>query len=288
MLEPSNSPPAAAPRPVEIRQIFYSDETRQQLDHGYMPLDNRGQRPDWREYWPMRAFLLAHSLDENTLYGFFSPKFAQKTTLDSSAVHAFIASAPPDADVIAFSPFFDQGAIHLNVFEQAATNHVGIWPIFERAVALVTPGIDPHTVPMDSRHSIFCNYFVAKPAFWRLWLEKCEMLFMIAEAGTSALGNRLNAPIAYGLGFVPSKVFIIERIVGLLLAADARWRVHHFDPLRLPMSGLIVSPYPADLLVLDALKTAAIETGRAQYLQMFHQIRSQLMKTAQQSSARSA
>ena len=289
MLEPSNSMPAA--RRVEIRQIFYSEETRRQLDSRYIPLDNRGQRPDWREYWPMRAFLLAHTLDENTLYGFFSPKFAQKTTLDSSAVHAFIASAPLDADVIAFSPFFDQGAIHLNVFEQAATNHPGIWPIFEQTVSLVTPGIDPHTVPMDSRHSIFCNYFVATPAFWRLWLEKCETLFAIAEAGTSELGDRLNAPIGYGLGFVPSKVFIIERIASLLLAIDSRWRVHHFDPLRLPMSGSIVSSYPADLLVVDALKTAAIETGRAHYLQMFHQIRGQLMQTAQKAmnaAARSA
>src|SRR5690348_17106883 len=158
MNEPPSSPRGA--RSVEIRQIYYSDETRLQLDPGFIALDNCGQRPDWREYWPMRTYLLGHSLDEGTLYGFFSPKFRQKTTLDSATVRAFIAAAPADADVIGFSPFFDQGAIHLNVFEQAATNHPGIWPIFEAVTKLVAPGIDPHTLPMDSRHSLFCNYFV--------------------------------------------------------------------------------------------------------------------------------
>jgi len=283
MIEPRT--PSRGARPVEIRQIYYSEQTRSQLDPGFIALDNSGLRPDWREYWPMRTYLLGHTLDEGTLYGFFSPKFRQKTTLDSASVNAFIAAAPADADVIGFSPFFDQGAIHLNVFEQAATNHPGIWPIFEAVTKLVAPGIDPHTAPMDSRHSIFCNYFVATPAFWRLWLGITERLFAIAEAGTSALAQQLNAPIAYGPGAVPSKVFIIERIVTLVLAADPRWRVHHFDPLRLPMSGSIVSGYPADLLVLDALKTTAIETRRGQYLEMFQQIRATLLDNARKAVA---
>ena len=274
------SKPSSGGRSVEIRQIYYSDETRLQLDPGFIPLDNCGERPDWREYWPIRKFLLGHALDENTLYGFFSPKFGQKTTLRSSAVNAFIASVQSDADVISFSPFFDQSAVYLNTFEQAATNQPGIWPVFEQSVALIAPGIDPHAAPMDSRHSIFCNYFVATPAFWRRWLEMCETLFAIAETGNSALGSQLNAPAVYGSGFVPSKVFIIERVVSLLLAAERHWRVKQYDPIQLPMSGSMVSPYPVDLSVLDALKTAAIETGRASYLQIFLQIRETLIQTA--------
>lgn len=277
--------PPRGTRPVEIRQIFYSEETRLLLDRGFIALDNRGERPDWREYWPIRRFLLAHTLDENTRYGFFSPKFGSKTTLDSATVHTFVASAPADADVIAFSPFFDQGAAHLNVFEQAATNHPGIWSTFEQVTQLIAPGINPRTVPMDSRHSIFCNYFVATPAFWRQWLGVCERLFAIAEDGSSVLGQQLNAPVAYGPGALSSKVFIIERMAALVLAAEPRWRTHHFDPLRLPMSGSIVSGYLADLLVLDALKTAAIETGRGHYLEMFTQIRATLMQKARNAAA---
>lgn len=271
-------------RRVEIRQIFYSEETRQQLDPGFIPLDNCGQRPDWREYWPMRAFLQNHTLDENTLYGFFSPKFRQKTTLDSNAVHAFLATISPDVDVVGFSPFFDQGAVHLNVFEQAATNHGDSWPVFEQVVAFVAPGINPHTAVMDSRHSVFCNYFVATPAFWRRWLAVNEVLFSVAESGASPLAQLLNAPIPYANGFVPAKVFVQERIVALLLLGERHWRVKHYDPLRLPMSGSIISPYPADLLVLDALKTAAIETGHDNYLKMFQQVRNTLLDTARRAN----
>lgn len=267
-------------RRIEIRQIFYSEATRQQLDPGFIALDNCNQRPDWREYWPIRRFLQSHRLDENTLYGFFSPKFGQKTTLTSAAVYEFLAGVPRDIDVVGFSPFFDQGAAYLNVFEQAAANHNNGWPVFERVIPFVAPGIDPHTVVMDSRHSIFCNYFVATAAFWRRWLAVNEVVFSASEAGASTLAQLLNEPLPYDGGFVQAKVFVQERIVSLLLLSERQWRVKHYDPLRLPMSRSLVSNYPADLLVLDALKTAAIETGRESYLQMFQQIRTTLIETA--------
>lgn len=271
-------------RRVEIRQIFYSEETRQQLDPGFIALDNCGQRPDWREYWPMRHYLQNHTLDENTLYGFFSPKFGSKTTLSSADVYEFLASVPREIDVIGFSPFFDQGAVFLNTFEQAAANHPNLWPVFERAVAFVAPGFDPHAAVMDSRHSVFCNYFLATPAFWRRWLAVNEVLFAVAEAGTSALAQWLNAPISQASGPVAAKVFVQERIVSLLLRGEPHWRVRHFDPLRLPMSGSIVSPYRADLLVLDALKTAAIEHGGENYVQLFEQVRNTLYDTARRAN----
>jgi hypothetical protein len=282
MHAPSSIP--AGNRRVEIRQIFYSEETRRLLDPGFIALDNCGQRPDWREYWPIRGYLQNHTLDENTLYGFFSPKFGIKTSLDAAAVHAFIETVPRDVDVIGFSPYFDQGAAHLNTFEQAANNHANSWPVFERVVSFVAPGIDPHHVVMDSRHSIFCNYFVATAAFWRRWLAVNEVLFSVAEAGTSALAQLLNGPIAYAGGFVPAKVFVQERVVSLLLLTERHWRAKHYDPLRLPLSSSIISGYPADLLVLDALKTAAIETGHENYLNMFYQIRKTLLDTARRAN----
>ena len=270
----------ANPRRVEIRQIFYSEETRRQLDPGFIPLDNCGQRPDWREYWPIRTFLQNHTLEENTLYGFFSPKFGRKTTLNSAIVNEFIASIPRDIDVIGFSPFFDQGAIHLNTFEQAATNHSGIWPVFEQAVAFVAPGIDPHGAVMDWRHMVFCNYFVATAAFWRRWLAVNEALFAVAETGTSALAQLLNCLVPYGPnGHVPAKVFMQERVASLLLLGERHWRVRHFDPLSLPMSPSIAAPYTADLVVLDALKTAAIEHHSQTYLKVFEQVRNTLVET---------
>jgi hypothetical protein len=78
--------------PVRIYQIYHSEDTRNSLDEGFIPIDNIGQHPDWREYLPIRKFLLENVLDENTLYGFFSWKFRQKTGLDSAAVYALLAA----------------------------------------------------------------------------------------------------------------------------------------------------------------------------------------------------
>lgn len=96
---------------TNIHQIFYNEETKKSRDTGFLPLDNtQNKRPDWREYWPIRNYLLHESLDEDALYGFFSPKFKAKTGLTSDECYRFINSQPPDIDVVSFSPFYDLGA----------------------------------------------------------------------------------------------------------------------------------------------------------------------------------
>ena len=265
--------------PVRIHQIYYSEATKCGLDGGFMPLDNRGQRPDWREYWPIRKFLRENVLDEGTLYGFFSWKFTLKTGLDSAAVNAFVANLASPVDVVSFSPSFDQGAFHLNTLEQAAWNHPGMWTIWESIVPLVTPGIDPHTVVMDSRQSIFCNYFAATPAFWRVWLEKCELVFAAAEEKADPLYEGLNSDVAYDNGLVPAKVFVIERMASLLLVSDPAWRVSNLNPIRLPTSGSRFCRFPAELVMLDALKQSANVSHHEEYIQAYWALRASMVKS---------
>ena len=109
----------------KLYQIYYSEQSRTQLDPGFIPLDNAANdRPDWREYWPIRRFLREHSdLDPQAYYGFLSPKFREKTGLDAAAVRGFIDQQDGAADVIAFSPYFDQIAFPLSIMEQAIGPH---------------------------------------------------------------------------------------------------------------------------------------------------------------------
>src|SRR5262249_23874509 len=108
---------------VHIFQIYYSDQTRNILDPGFLPLDNRSnERPDWREYWPIRRFLSSAELREGDFYGFFSPRFKEKTGLSSDDVRRYIDA---DYDVISFSHFFDQSCAFANPFEQGEAHHAG-------------------------------------------------------------------------------------------------------------------------------------------------------------------
>ncbi len=268
-----------------IFQIYYSDETRAQVDPGFLPLDNTGQRPDWYEYWPMRRFLRENTLDPECRYGFLSPKFIEKTGLTAAKVHAFLDTVPDDVDVVTFSPFFDQAAFFLNVFEHAAGCHPGIAPALHGVVQLISPGLNIGEIVMSSVQSVFCNYLVAKPAFWQEWLEKCELIFEAAEAGDTELGQQLNADVRYENQCAPAKTFIIERVAPLLLSTQSHWKLRSYNGMTLPISSSALGRFAEDLLVLDALKFMARETGFSQYFVAYLSRRHQLNERIKTMSA---
>ncbi|MCP3717965.1 hypothetical protein [Paraburkholderia sp. CNPSo 3281] len=277
----SQDPPLAASARATnnlVYQIFYSPETHAGLDSGFIPLDNTGQRPDWYEYWPIRNFLMRESLDENTRYGFLSPKFAGKTGLDSAQVMQFLSETADDVDVVTFSPFFDHSALFLNVFEQMKFLHPGSDEIIKQALEFLAPGIQMDSVVMSTASAIFCNYLVATPAFWRRWLEKCEILFHLAEDETSDFGRLLSSDVKYDHKAAPAKVFLIERIASLILGTEPQWKVRGFSAMRLPFS--YNSPFMGsalDLVAMDALKRAANDTGHPEYLNVYFQMRASLL-----------
>lgn len=267
---------------TRIHQIYYSEQTRAELDPGFLPLDNgANERPDWREYWPMRRFLLGRELEPECYYGFFSPKFKQKTTLTAAAVGEFVRQRGGTADVISFSPFFDQMSFPLNIMELAVTNHE-CRETFAQSATLIAPGFDIERSAMSSLDTIYCNFFVAKPRFWREWLARCELIFDLAEQGLTPLGQALNRVVTYGTATAAAKVFVIERVASLLLWAQKQWTVERCNPILLPQASaklLQVAGGP-DLMVLDALKIAYTKSGTEHYLALYRHFRDNILKRA--------
>ena len=71
----------------KIFQIYYNETTKNSNDKGFIQLDNSSNnRKDWSEYWPIRNYLLNNNLEDDIYYGFFSPKFYEKTGLSSENV----------------------------------------------------------------------------------------------------------------------------------------------------------------------------------------------------------
>jgi hypothetical protein len=266
-----------------IYQIFYSPETHANLDPGFIPLDNTGQRPDWYEYWPIRNFLQNETLDENTRYGFLSPKFSLKTGLQSGQVMSFLGGVPSDVDVVTFSPFLDHTALFLNVFEQMGHFHPECDELTDTILKLLAPGVQKNSLVMSSANTIFCNYFVAKPAFWRRWLEKCEIIFSITENPDDTLGKALNASAKYDLRSAPAKVFFIERMASLLLSIETHWKVRNFNITQLRLSSNSpLATCVTDLIAMDALKRVAHETGHFEYLSVYALTRTNMLEKLSQ------
>jgi hypothetical protein len=262
---------------TRIYQIFYDQKTRDALDPGFIPLDNlANERPDWREYWPVREFLLGETLVEDRYYGFFSPKFRQKTNLGSEQVNEFIDRSAGNADVVIFSPFFDVSALFLNVFEQGDRFHPGLSRTTQDLVDRIGLDVSIEKMVTDSRNTVFCNYFVAKPAFWAKWLELNEKLFEIAECASADddLGACLNAVARIREGrSVQMKVFVMERIASLILATDRTFSSRAYSPFLLGASTTPYRNFSLEAVISDALKISLVEQNYSHYRDAFYHLR---------------
>ena len=262
---------------VHLHQIAYSPQTLAAVEPGYAALDNLANpRPDWYEYWPIRHFLLNQPLDEDAFYGFFSPKFAAKTGLAHADVIRIVRNAAPNVDVVLFSPQPDMGAFFLNVFEQGELFDPGLIDALEAFLGHIGRPTALRPIVMDSRQVVFSNYFVARPAFWRAWLELCELFFDVCEGPPGALREALTNPTSYP-GAVQRKVFLLERLASLLLTVQPGWRTHAADPYAFAWSGSALREHPHEAILSDALKLAYRVQPFPEYLQAFARVREVLM-----------
>ncbi len=258
---------------IKLFQIVYSQETLERVMPGFFPLDNLdSKRSDWREYWPIRNFLLTQPLSEDCHYGFFSPRFQEKTGLSHADAVNFIRSAPAGTDVVAFSPQPDMGAFFLNVFEQNEVFDPGFTAASEAFLASIGRSLKLSPLVMDSRHIVFSNYFAARPAFWRAWLDLNEKLFAVCENTDGALQQSLVCATTY-TGAVQRKVFLMERIVSLLLIIDPRWNAHCYNTFACAWSASRLGENKLDAVMSDALKIAMREQGYPQYTAAFAALR---------------
>jgi hypothetical protein len=252
---------------VQIYQILNHYTPREELDPGYEVLDNSGnERPDWFEYWPIRKFLLDQALDENTFYGFLSPKFKLKTSLSSADVREFILAAGSAVDVVLLSPSIHNSAYYLNVFEHGDAEHPGLKSVAKALFDRLELFSDLDSLVSDSRNTVHSNYFIAKPRFWRAWLAINEKMYAIAETPGDALGEALCAPTTYrGATHVQMKIFVMERVATWLLTSGSDFTAAVRDPF-VARSRIYKLPVA---VMCDALKIAYATQGRSQYKDVF-------------------
>jgi hypothetical protein len=266
--------------PLRLFHIAYSPATAASCPPGFELLDNLANpRPDWYEYGPVRRFLLREPLDPGTFYGFFSPKFQAKTGHTHADVAALVAAHGAAADVLLFSAHANQIAFFLNVFEQGEFFHRGLLDAARGWLGAAGLAVDPATLVMDARQIVYCNFFVARPAFWRRWLALGELLYAICEGEDSPLRRQLTAATDYR-GAAQMKIFLMERIASLLLAVEPHWRSAAADPYA---KGLwpndALRRDPTDAIVSDALKLAMREEPQwSEYAAAFAGIRRRILQ----------
>lgn len=267
---------------VHLFHIAYSEETANSRPVGFELMDNRGnERPDWYEYWPIRKFLLNSVLDEQAYYGFFSPKFKAKTNLDAAQVRGFIEEKwHAGLDAFLFSPQPDVGVFFENVFVGGEVFNPGFLNACQSVLTESGWSGDLASVIMDSRTTVFSNYVVARPAYWRTWLQICECVFLLAEdpSRRPQLHQQLNMATGYGSGASAAqrKIFVVEGVASLILTVGG-YKSCAVSPFTVPWFS-VFSRFRAEAAAADALKMAFIETRRPEYLEQFRLLKARVMQ----------
>jgi hypothetical protein len=254
---------------IIIYQIKSHYTREENLDPSCRVLDNSAnERPDWYEYWPIRKFLLNEPLDEAAFYGFLSPSFKLKTNLTAAAVREFVKRESCEAaDIVLFSPSFHLTAYYWNVFQYGDFCHPGLLNLATQFFQRIGEPINLSDLVSHSRNEVYSNYFIAKPRFWRAWLERTEQLIAIAESETDPLGAELRKHTEYrGHHNAQLKIFIMERIPTWLVARNAEFTARVRDPF-VVRSRVYKLP---GAIVCDALKIAYATNARhEQYRDVF-------------------
>lgn len=265
---------------AHLFHIGYSDETAVKLPHGAVLLDNRNSpHNDWREYWPIREFLLSKPLKPQEFYGFFSPRFKEKTDLDYEQVQRFMQKSPMDTDVFLFSHMPDWASFFLNPFEQADFVDPGFFQTFDRFLNYAGYPTDALYKPMTTSNTVFSNFIVARPKFWQRWLEVNEKLFALCEGASNNIELRqdLTAETTY-TGAVHRKVFLMERVASLILATEPRWKIAAYNSFELAWSTSPLRNFPTEAVACDALKRAMQGSKINDYREAFEQLRKPALK----------
>ena len=254
---------------VFLYQILNHYTKRESLDPGFLVLDNSAnEKPDWFEYWPIRNFLVSEPLDENSFYGFVSPKFKYKTNLSAAAARDFVSRQNVTTDVVLLSPSIHLTAYHWNVFQFGNSVHPGLLDVANLFFRSIGEPTNLHELVTNSSNEVYSNYMIAKPRFWRAWLNITEQLYAIAESPTDPLGAKLRQPTFYRESYnVQMKIFVMERIATWLLARDSEFSARARDPF-VARSRVYKLPVA---IVCDALKIAYLSSGRkGEYKDLFH------------------
>lgn len=262
-------------------QICYSPSTFEAIEDGFIPLDNlANQRPDWREFWAIRNYLKNNYLSDDCFYGFFSPRFNEKTGLSHRLIVNFINENYTDQDVISFSPFHDFIGLFKNVFEQGDFFHPSLMGLCQLFSNEHLSRVDLEGSVMHSENSIFCNYFIANKRFWNVWSKIGEILFEISESGVGEISSKLNGNTSYGDKELPMKIFVQERIAAMCLLAEPSLKVLSYDPFKLGSSTTPLGRFYRESLMCNALKIAYAKTGNASYLDEFKELRNRVFRSA--------
>jgi predicted O-linked N-acetylglucosamine transferase (SPINDLY family) len=262
---------------VEVFQICYSPETLAEVPAGFGVLNNLDNpRPDWREFWPIRQYLLSHELEEDVFYGFFSPRFNYKTALTMETIHNQVYAYGKQNDVLIFSPNWDLSAFFANPFIQSEFFYPGFMGYTQIFVDSVRKEMNLKKLVMHKDNTVFNNFFIAKKDFWLGWLELGDKILVGEKKNENLIFKELNDNSIKN-NFFAQKIDVQDQITNILLS-NSKFKSKSLSVSNIASLVNDMDSYKSQAIIANALKFAYTKTKEYAYLKEFHQLSEEVIK----------
>lgn len=263
---------AIPPKKHKIFQIFYDENSRQNIAREFIPLDNiQNPQSDWYEFSAIRNTLANLEMNDDCFYGFFSPRFSEKTGITASEVIEIVTSSPVSVDVILLTSKAGDLALHRNIFLQGEAHHPGLVRVSERFFKFLGTPLDLNNLVTSLDNSVASNYIIAKPTFWRKWLNLADAFYEYSEMSDCNNISDLQSKTFYkGERNIELKVFVQERLATFILVTE---RFNVFVPKYFKNFKMYDNQHRAILNYLENLKDAYNLTSEAAFMNEYDAFR---------------
>ncbi|WP_297354553.1 hypothetical protein [Paraburkholderia sp.] len=265
---------------ANIFQIPLDESARSGCDAGFVALaETNATYAEWGEYPAIRNFFQNYTSIGDELYGFFAADFKQQTGLSAEQVYAFIADNP-GYEVYSFSSAGQDGACHVNVFEQANVAYPGFVELASLCLKRIGIDLNLEDLVMDARSTVVGPTIVAHPSFWQTWFPLTEKLHEILDDRDAELDAAFTA-VAQQVVPDTLKRALVDRFAALVLALCPDIAVRGFDVLTMPWSNAAMRPYANQITFLNELKSGYVKSNNRADLTSFFKLRGAILKACE-------
>jgi hypothetical protein len=260
---------------IKLYQPYLDEDEKTGLSPSVIPWD-AGSNTDnsTREYELFKQIANANP-QETEPWGLVSRKFTHKSLLAVADFHHFAEQKFSEGyDCVFINPMIGIEALHLNVWQQGVQcGHAGLDQIIgflETTLAL------PFNAPMDKNTFAFCNYFIAKPSFWKSYFTFVDKVIVLLDqevAQGSEVGAIYTGTGSYHRdGNITMKPFVIERLFSTFIQHH-QFKIASFNYEKNFYEVKFGGKFGEFLFQLSALKNTALLLKQENLLMAYDQIR---------------
>lgn len=165
----AKKPAGSLQSPLRIFQYYQENWQKELLDPNFVALSGIKNNSEFQEFAVFEKLAKSEYVQGAKLWGALSWRFAETTGMAGADLIKYI-TAHPGADVYFCNPFPHNEALFQNGWLQGETAHANFLALSQAVFQVTGLPVDELTSITSSDHYASCNYFIASPKFWNVYL----------------------------------------------------------------------------------------------------------------------